>query len=422
MNLPESDSEDELPPGWEERVTVDGSVFYANHLTKNTQWTHPRTGKKKKVSGDLPFGWQRCVDKNTGKVIYVDHENRRTTYTDPRLAFAVEEKEHVNDYRQRFDASSTALQVLHGRDLNGKTALVTGANAGIGFETARSLAKHGCSVIMACRNLAAAEEAINQIREDKPAAGENCIAIYLDLTSLSSVVQFANTVKSKYDKIDMLILNAGVFGLPFSKTLDGFETIFQVNHLSHFYLTILLRPLLVNGSRVVVVSSESHRFANLTIENITPLTLSPDSAAKYWDMMAYNNSKLCNVLFGRQLSKNLQTAGISVFSLHPGNMVSSKLARNWWLYRVLFAIVRPFTKSLQQAASTSIYCATAIELAGVTGVYFNNCYQCQESPMAKDDQLAKALWDISIEMIQSVLGNNAPGLENESKRALEEDH
>uniref|UniRef100_A0A6P7GBD0 WW domain-containing oxidoreductase n=1 Tax=Diabrotica virgifera virgifera TaxID=50390 RepID=A0A6P7GBD0_DIAVI len=363
MNLPESDSEDELPPGWEERVTVDGSVFYANHLTKNTQWTHPRTGKKKKVSGDLPFGWQRCVDKNTGKVIYVDHENRRTTYTDPRLAFAVEEKEHVNDYRQRFDASSTALQVLHGRDLNGKTALVTGANAGIGFETARSLAKHGCSVIMACRNLAAAEEAINQIREDKPAAGENCIAIYLDLTSLSSVVSFLYSI---------LIL--------------------------------------------------SSRFANLTIENITPLTLSPDSAAKYWDMMAYNNSKLCNVLFGRQLSKNLQTAGISVFSLHPGNMVSSKLARNWWLYRVLFAIVRPFTKSLQQAASTSIYCATAIELAGVTGVYFNNCYQCQESPMAKDDQLAKALWDISIEMIQSVLGNNAPGLENESKRALEEDH
>lgn len=111
MNLPDSDSEDELPPGWEERVTVDGSVFYANHLTKATQWTHPRTGKKKKVSGELPFGWERCTDKDTGKVVYVDHENKRTTYTDPRLAFAVEEKEHVHDFRQRFDASSTALQV-----------------------------------------------------------------------------------------------------------------------------------------------------------------------------------------------------------------------------------------------------------------------------------------------------------------------
>lgn len=130
MNLPESDSEDELPPGWEERVTVDGSVFYANHLSKATQWTHPRTGKKKRVSGDLPFGWERCVDKNTGKVIYVDHENKRTTYTDPRLAFAEEEKEHIHDYRQRFDASSTALQVLHGRDLSKQVALITGANTG----------------------------------------------------------------------------------------------------------------------------------------------------------------------------------------------------------------------------------------------------------------------------------------------------
>lgn len=114
MNVPDSDSEDELPPGWEERVTVDGNVFYANHLTKATQWTHPRTGIKKVVNGELPFGWERCVDKNTGKVIYVDHENKRTTYTDPRLAFAIEEKDHVNDYRQRFDASSTALQVNTG--------------------------------------------------------------------------------------------------------------------------------------------------------------------------------------------------------------------------------------------------------------------------------------------------------------------
>ncbi|KAJ8950760.1 hypothetical protein NQ318_011253 [Aromia moschata] len=405
MNLPESDSEDELPPGWEERVTVDGSVFYANHLTKNTQWTHPRTGKKKRVSGDLPFGWERCIDKNTGKVIYVDHENRRTTYTDPRLAFAIEEKEHVNDYRQRFDASSTALQVLHGRDLNGKVALITGANAGIGFETTRSLAKHGCTVILACRNLASAEEAISQIREDKPAAGDNCIAIYLDLTSLSSVVQLANTVKSKYDKIDMLILNAGVFGLPFSKTLDGFETTFQVNHLSHFYLTVLLRPLLVTGSRVVVVSSESHRFANLSLENLTPLSLSPDSASKYWDMMTYNNSKLCNVLFARQLAK--KSADVRYIRVQPAS-------------GLLFAIVRPFTKSLQQAASTTVYCATALELVGVTGVYFNNCFQCQESAAARDDELAKALWDTSMEMIRSVLGNNAPGLEHETKRSLEE--
>lgn len=132
-------------------------------------------------------------------------------------------------------------------------------------------------------------------------------------------------------------------------------------------------------------------------------------------MTAYNNAKLCNVLFARQLAKNLQSDGISVFSLHPGNMVSSKLARNWWLYKLLFTIVRPFTKSLQQAASTTIYCATALELVGVTGVYFNNCFQCQESAAARDDELAKALWTTSVEMIRSVLGPNAPGLENEKQ-------
>lgn len=259
MNLPESDSEDELPPGWEERVTVDGTVFYANHLSKATQWTHPRTGKKKMVSGDLPFGWERCIDKATGKVFYVDHENKRTTYTDPRLAFAVEEKEHVYDFRQRFDASSTALQVLHGKDLSKHVALITGANAGIGFETARSLAKHGCTVIFACRNLTAAENAIERITKEKQSAGEKCFAIQLDLASISSVLEAASYVKSKYKKIDILILNAGVFGLPFSRTQDGFETTFQVNHLSQFGLTILLKPVLAAGSRVVIVSSESHR-------------------------------------------------------------------------------------------------------------------------------------------------------------------
>lgn len=403
MNLPDTDSEDELPPGWEERVTSDGSVFYANHLTKGTQWTHPRTGKKKVVSGELPFGWERCIDKNNGKIIYVDHDNRRTTYTDPRLAFAVEEKEHVNDYRQRFDASSTALQVLHGRDLTGKTALVTGANSGIGFETARSLAKHGCSVIFACRNIPAAQAAIEKIKEEKQSVGDACEALHLDLTSLKSVVEFSNVVKSKHTKLDMVILNAGVFGLPFSKTVDGYETQFQVNHLSQFYLMLLLHPLLVTGSRVVIVSSESHRFANLSLENLTPSFLSPDSSSKYWDMTAYNNSKLCNILFARQVSKNWQTQGISVFSLHPGNLVSSSLSRNWWLYRLFFAVVRPFTKSLQQAASTTIFCATALELVGVTGVYFNNCFRCQESESAQSDELAQGLWDVSLEMVKNVL-------------------
>lgn len=157
--------------------------------------------------------------------------------------------------------------MLHGRDLSKHIALVTGANTGIGYETAYSLAKHGCTVILACRNLTAAEEAIERMKNEKPAAAEKCEAVHLDLCSLNSVLQAANYVRSKYAKLDILILNAGVFGLPFSRTADGFETTFQVNHLSQFFLTLLLKPLLKSGSRVVVVSSESHRYATLHFQS-----------------------------------------------------------------------------------------------------------------------------------------------------------
>lgn len=148
---------------------------------------------------------------------------------------------------------------MHGRDLSGKLAIVTGANTGIGFETARSLAKHGCAVVLACRDPQAAEDAVERVRAEKSAAGALCAALPLDLASLESVRNFARTIGASHRKVDMLILNAGVFGLPFTTTRDGYETTFQVNHLAQFYLVLLLRPLLVTGSRVVFVSSESHR-------------------------------------------------------------------------------------------------------------------------------------------------------------------
>lgn len=137
--------------------------------------------------------------------------------------------------------------------------MITGANTGIGYETAYSLARHGCHVILACRNVSEGLKAVERIRQVKESAGQNCNVLPLDLASLQNVQSFADILKDNYKKLDILILNAGVFGLPYSKTIDGFETTFQVNHLSHFYLTLLLRNLLTANSRVVVVSSESHR-------------------------------------------------------------------------------------------------------------------------------------------------------------------
>ncbi|KAI1306781.1 WW domain-containing oxidoreductase [Halotydeus destructor] len=121
-----------------------------SHQDESTQWTHPKSGKKKRVSGELPFGWEKTVEAD-GTVIFVDHINKRTSYTDPRLAFAVED--NGDDVRQQFGASSTGLRVLQGRDLSGKVAIVTGGNCGIGYETCRALAYHGARVIMACVKL-----------------------------------------------------------------------------------------------------------------------------------------------------------------------------------------------------------------------------------------------------------------------------
>ncbi|KAB0349266.1 hypothetical protein FD754_014123 [Muntiacus muntjak] len=128
--LDDTDSEDELPPGWEQRTTKDGWVYYANHTEEKTQWEHPKTGKRKRIAGDLPYGWEQETDEN-GQVFFVDHINKRTTYLDPRLAFTVDDNPTKPTTRQRYDGSTTAMEILQGRDLSGKVVVVTGANSGI---------------------------------------------------------------------------------------------------------------------------------------------------------------------------------------------------------------------------------------------------------------------------------------------------
>ncbi|XP_035232329.1 WW domain-containing oxidoreductase-like [Stegodyphus dumicola] len=335
-----------------------------------------------------------------GLVYFVDHINQKTTYTDPRLAFAVEEKESPTDIRQRFDASTVALQILHGRDLGGKVAIITGANCGIGFETARALAYHGCEVYFACRDREKARDAMDIICKERP--NSNLHFLPLDLAKLKSVSEFCKKFEREKKPIHMLILNAGVFGLPYSITEDGFETTFQVNHLGHFYLVKLLTPILIKSApcRVVVVSSESHRFSYINKENISEDRLSPKTTAKgFISIVTYNDSKLCNLLFSNELNRRLSGKNVFSNAVHPGNVVSSYLSRSWWLYRLLFAIVRPFTKSLAQAASTSVYCAAAHELEGCGGMYFNNCCRCRPSAASEDEDLAKLLWNISENMI-----------------------
>ncbi|KAH7966522.1 hypothetical protein HPB49_017213 [Dermacentor silvarum] len=349
--LPETDSEDELPAGWEERVATDGSVYYADHLGQRTQWTHPRTDKRKRVSAQLPFGWE-----HSGDGAFVERASGRRSQTDPRLAFPVEEGGPVP--RQRFDASSTAMQVLHGRNLDGQTAVVTGGSSGIGLETALTLASHGCDVVIACRSADAVAKAIAQAKAERPSAKLSFLP--LDLASLQSV-----------------------------------------NHLGQFYLTMLLEPLLVASApaRVVVLSSESHRFSFLSAANLSEDRLSNPTGRGFYPMLVYNDTKLCNVLFAAELDRRWGPRGVRAYAVHPGNMMFTGLPRESWLYWTLFLLARPFTKSVAQGAATTVLCATAPELTDAGGAYFNNCCQCRPSAAAQDEVLAGLLWKTSQAMI-----------------------
>ncbi|KFP65169.1 WW domain-containing oxidoreductase, partial [Cariama cristata] len=174
-------------------------------------------------------------------------------------------------------------------------------------------------------------------------------AMTLDLTSLQSVQHFAEAFKSKNVPLHILICNAAVFGAPWCLTEDGLESTFQVNHLGHFYLVQLLEDVLRRSSpaRVVVVSSESHRFTEIKDSSgkLDFSLLSP-SKKEYWAMLAYNRSKLCNILFSNELNRRLSPHGVTSNSVHPGNMIYSSIHRNWWVYTLLFTLARPFTKSM----------------------------------------------------------------------------
>lgn len=186
----------------------------------------------KKVSGDLPFGWEKKVEDD-GRILFINAEKNIQSFTDPRLAFSQEEQS-VGPIRQRFDASSNAFSVIHGRDLTGKVALITGCSSGIGLETAKVLAFHGCEIIFACRNRKSALEAMDSLEKERK--GLKLCFMLLDLASLRSCKKFCEDVKLRYKHIHYLILNAGVFALPHTQTEDSFETTFQGKYINAFIL------------------------------------------------------------------------------------------------------------------------------------------------------------------------------------------
>ncbi|KAH8407344.1 hypothetical protein KR215_006701, partial [Drosophila sulfurigaster] len=295
----------------------------------------------------------------------------------------------------------------------GKVFIVTGSNTGIGKETVWELTRRGATVYMGCRDKVRAEEARREIIEDTK--NQNIFFIELDLSSLDSVRKFVEVYKQKQDRLHVLINNAGVMLGPRKLTKEGFEWQLGVNHMGPFLLTILLLDLLKKSapSRIVNVSSVAHSYGRINTQDL-------NSEKSYNEVKAYNQSKLANVIFTRELAARLEGTGVTANSLHPG-VVDTELFRNvrfinnnkfgeyvyrkinrviimnnYFTFRALKCIakpfIRPFIKTPKSGAQTTLYAALHPDLEGVTGLYFSDCRPKNASNAATNEETAKFLW------------------------------
>ncbi|KAH8325218.1 hypothetical protein KR074_012218, partial [Drosophila pseudoananassae] len=275
-------------------------------------------------------------------------------------------------------------------DETGKVFVITGANTGIGKETALEIAKRGGTVYLACRNMNKCEKARQEIILESN--NQNVFARELDLSSLESIRKFAAGFKREQDQLNVLINNAGVMHIKKTLTKDGFELQLGVNHMGHFLLTHLLLDVLKKTapSRIVNVSSLAHTQGSINVNDL-------NSEKSYSRINAYSQSKLANVLFTRELSKRLEGTGVTVNSLHPG-AVDTELQRNWGFlkYDLVKLLIRPLLwtlfKTSKNGAQTTLYAALDPDLEKISGWYFSDCKPKDVAPAAKDDKTAKFLW------------------------------
>lgn len=281
--------------------------------------------------------------------------------------------------------------------MDGKVIIVTGANTGIGKETALDLAKRGAKVYLACRNLTKAKEAVKYI--SKKSGANNAVAVELDLASFKSIRSFCNSLAES--RIDVLINNAGVMACPKAFTEDGIELQMGVNHLGHFLLTFLLLDKLKKAapSRIINVSSVAHNFGRINKDDLWfKNSYSPGDA--------YARSKLANVLFTKELARILQGTKVTANALHPG-VIFTEICRH--IGQSYGMILKPLTnlfgpylmKTAVEGAQTTIKCAVDPDLEDVSGQYFSNCKITKTSKIANDPNLAVWLSNESVKLIQN---------------------
>jgi NAD(P)-dependent dehydrogenase (short-subunit alcohol dehydrogenase family) len=316
-----------------------------------------------------------------------------------------------------FGATSTTEEVLSGVNLRGKRILVTGVSAGIGVETARSLAAHGAQVVGAARNLAKAADATAQVRNDA-AGGGSFELVALDLADLKSVRACADELLAKGEAFDVVIANAGVMATPFGHTADGFETQFGTNHLGHFVLVNRIAPLIRAGGRLINLSSAGHRFADVDLED-------PNFERTPYDpFVAYGRSKTANILFAVAFDRRHRDRGVRAAAVHPGGIdteLSRYLERSHvekmieQMNQQLAIEGKPAFqfKTIPQGAATSVWAAVVASADEIGGLYCENCHVGNVPPdamtisaisegvrrYALDPNSADALWKKSEELV-----------------------
>jgi len=287
--------------------------------------------------------------------------------------------------RGPFSAEATAEEVTAGIDLKGKTALVTGCNAGIGYETMRVLAMRGAHVLGTARSVKKGEDACNSVEG-------NCTPLVLELTDFDSVVSCTNQVRAMNVPLDIVVCNAGIYLREYQQ-IRNLEMHFVVNHLGHFILVHRLQDEISAApeGRVVVVSSNSHHRAPADGIHFD------DLSGRSWTTSAYSHSKLANGLFSLELARRFEGTGATSNSLHPG-VVDTKMVRGTGL-----DLSRMRLKTPAQGAATSCYVATNAALKGVSGYYFADSNPEEPSTAMRNVKMAKRLWDVSEELVRDYL-------------------
>lgn len=273
--------------------------------------------------------------------------------------------------------------------MDGKTVIITGANGGIGKETAKEIAKRGAKVIMACRNEISAKKARDEIVDSTK--NENIIVKQLDLSSQKSIRKFAEEIIRTEQRIDVLIHNAATSENSIKMTEDNLETTMATNYFGPFLLTHLLIDLIKRSapSRIVIVGSELYRLCSLNLDNLNP--------QRHWfPLWLYYPSKYAIMLFSNELARRLDGTGVTVNCLHPG-LIDSGIWRNVpvplnWPLKL---IVKGFFKNCEQGCQTSVYLACSEDIKDVTGKYFMDCREKSLSSGASDPNKAKKLWELT---------------------------